>query len=135
MNTVIFDRILNDICDTLKNAKIDINVSTELKNDSYPCVIIDNVRNDNLSSSTCLYEKTDLIDICIDIYCNEQEIENTVYSGRSIARYISSLIDDVCVQKYRLKRNMKPTPNVDDNIYRITLHYVSKINPNRNTIF
>lgn len=135
MNTIIFDRIFNDICNVLKNETIDIDVSTELKNDSYPCVVIDDVRNDNLSSSTCLFEKTDLMDIRIDIYCNEQEIENTVYSGRSIARYILKLIDDVCTQKYRLKRNMKTTPNVDDNIYRITLHYVSKINPNRNTIF
>lgn len=135
MNTVIFDRIYLDICNALKNAKIDVDVSTELKNDSYPCVVIDNAINDNLSSSTCQFEKTDLLDICIDIYCNEQEIENVVYSGRSIAIHISKLIDDVCSQKYRLKRSMKSTPNVDDSIYRITLHYVSKINPNRNTIF
>ena len=130
----MFDKIYGELEKCLYSLEMDVEVNTELKGDSYPQVVVDEIRNDTDTRTTEGYEGTDVFAISVDIYCNEKEVENTIYSGRTVARYIMKHIDYICCAKYRLNRKMTVAPNVDDSIYRINLRYTGKISTRRNVI-
>lgn len=135
MISTVFDKIYADIEKCLEAFKIDINVYTELKGNDYPMVVVDEIRNDSFKKTTCRREGVDIVGISVDIYCKETEIENTVYSGRTLARDIMKYIDYICCNEYGLDRKMTAAPNVDDSIYRINLKYTSKISVSRGFIY
>lgn len=98
-------------------------------------VVITEDDNVNELISTNFNEFTDKILFTIDIYAEDKAMDNTTISNVNIARELASLVDDIMIRKYRMQRIFcKPTPNLDDSIYRLTIKYTKKVISNKNIL-
>lgn len=104
------------------------------QSDKFPLITI--LEDDNINSliSTDFKDKTDEITITINIYAEDKVFGNKTISNVNIVKELLILVDRVC-NKYKMRRTQcKPTPNLDENIYRITTKYTKKIISNKNIL-
>lgn len=111
-------------------------IKTTPTGDIYPLVVVDDADNPNVARTTDGIDSISLVGIEINIYAKEKTVGTKKMSGRSIAIELRGLIDEVCTDMYGMKRIMcKPTPNIDNAIYRITMRYNAKQNDNRSFFY
>ena len=71
----------------------------------------------------------------INIYTNDKVANNVVISRVKIADELTDLVDKVMSGYYQLERTMcQPTPNLDDNVYRVTIRYTAMLLENRDRL-
>lgn len=103
------------------------------QSDKFPLVTIIENDNKNEIADTLFKETTDKIFLTVDVYAQDKPYGNSVVSNVNIVRELSALIDDVIGKKYKMLRtSCKPTPNLDNSIYRVTMKYTKKIITNKN---
>lgn len=132
---ILFDNIKNGLDSFLsKNSKYAPLLTTVPSDGTFPNVVIekiddrehacDNTRNSVFS--TCSIE--------LNIYAVSTTFENKRISARSVAVELEDLIRQYLGEKMGLRRTYdKPTPNVDQSVYRITMRFQVKINDKRNS--
>lgn len=110
-------------------------VSKSLKqSDKFPLITVLEFENINSLLSTEYKESVDEITVEINIYATDLNHGNMVVSNSNVAKELLVLIDNVC-RKYRMRRTQcRQTPNLDENIYRITTKYTKKIISNKNIL-
>jgi hypothetical protein len=105
------------------------------ESDKFPLITITEDDNVNELIDTRHIETTDKIYISVNIYAQDKAVGNTTVSNVNIARELAELVDRVLGKAYRMERtSCKPTPNLDDSIYRITMKYTKKIITNKNIL-
>lgn len=138
MNVNLINQIYNDLKTYLKeNSRYDPRVTRKAlkQSDKFPLITITTGDNKNILRDTTGIDSTDRIDIDINIYAEDQVFNNEKISNVNIVAELSYLIDEVVGKKYRILRTYcKPTPNLDDNIYRVTMKYYKKIITNKNLL-
>ena len=108
----------------LVNSEYDPEISTTPDGDVYPKVIVEELENSALKKDNMNIVSLSLVGIKIDIYAMPMKKGTKMLAGRTIARELCDLCSVVCEDMYGLKRTTcKPTPNIDDKIYRLTMIY------------
>jgi hypothetical protein len=103
--------------------------------DKFPLISVTCEDNKNVIVSTDFNDRTDQITLTINVYAEDMNIGNKVYSSAYIASELIKLVDEVCSRKYKLLRtSCRQTPNLDETIYRITARYTKKIISNKNLL-
>lgn len=138
MNTNMVNQLCKDVSKYVK-ANTDYEVTIVQKSlkqsNKFPLISITEEDNSNVIVSTDFRDKTDLINISVNIYAQDMVLGNTTISNVNIVKELMSLVDDVLSRKYRLMRtSCRPTPNLDNTIYRITARYTKKILSNKNLL-
>lgn len=110
-------------------------VAKSLKlSDKFPLITVLEFENINSLMSTEFRESVDEITVEINIYATDLNHGNTIVSNSNVAKELLMLTDDVC-RKYKMRRTQcRQTPNLDENIYRITTKYTKKIISNKNIL-
>ena len=111
-------------------------VAKSLKqSDKFPLVVVTENNNSTSLASTDFKDNTDIINISVNIYAQDKAIGNEIIADVVIARELMKLVDDVVGVKYKMQRiDCRPTPNLDNSIYRITMNYSKKIMTKRNIL-
>ena len=138
MNVNLTDQIYRDIKKYVQeNSSFSPRVvQKSLKqSDKFPLITV--VRDDNKNAllDTQYRESIDQLLFNIDIYAQDKAVGNETISNVNIVNELISLVDYVMRRIYKMKReSCKPTPNLDDSIYRVTMKYTKKIIPNKNIL-
>ena len=102
------------------------------QSDKFPLVTVFEDDNANVLADTTFKDKTDKILISINIYAEDKAVGNKVISNANIAKELRDLVDEVMCGKFRMQRTAcRRTPNLDENIYRITMNYTRKVITNK----
>lgn len=102
------------------------------QSNKFPLVTVFEDDNANVLVDTKFKDKTDKILISINIYAEDKAVGNKVISNANIAKELRDLVDEVVSKKFRMQRTFcKRTPNLDENIYRITMNYTRKVIANK----
>lgn len=138
MNNNLINQLYKDVLEYV-NANTKYNVTVVQKSlkqsNKFPLISIIEEDNSNVIVSTDFRDKTDLINISINIYAQDMVLGNTTISNVNIVKELMSLVDDVLSRKYHLMRtSCRPTPNLDNTIYRITARYTKKMLSNKNLL-
>ena len=105
------------------------------ESDKFPLITITEDDNVNEIVDTRFRESTDKMYFSVNIYAQDKAVGNTTISNVNIARELASMVDEVMGKKYRMQRtSCKPTPNLDNTIYRITMKYTKKLIVNKNIL-
>jgi len=71
----------------------------------------------------------------VNIYAEDKAVGNKTISKAQICEELKALTDKVMSNYFQLDRTLcEPTPNLDTNVYRITMRYTAKIFENRNRL-
>ena len=71
----------------------------------------------------------------IEIFAIDKAAANKIISNITICNELKELVDKVMSSYFQLERTLcQPTPNVDKNIYRITMRYTANIWDNKNML-
>lgn len=140
MNTDLTDNIYKDLKSFLtENSQYSPRVVTDAEKQTkkFPLVVLTE-ENNAFSTGTLKYHIRDIIDSIyweINIYATNKILNNTTIPRKTICNELKSLIDDIMSKKYRLTRlSCRPTPNLDDTIYRITMRYTGDLFINKNRL-
>ena len=105
------------------------------QSDKFPLVVVTEGNNSTTLASTDFKDNTDTINISVNIYAQDRAVGNEMIADVVIARELMKLVDDVVGGKYKMARmDCRPTPNLDNSIYRITMTYSKKIMTKRNIL-
>ena len=135
MNIDVYTLIYKEIRKYLKdNLDYEVVVTKLSKQeaDRFPLVVV--TEEDNaLRSSTLNREETfSRLYYEINIFTRDKVIDGATRYAIDLAREISVNIDKVLNKKYHMNRTAcRPTPNLDNSIYRITMRYTVDFNDNR----
>lgn len=120
----VYDVIKLQLEEVLKDYEIIVLKKSKQEEDRFPLVVV--TEEDNfISSSTLNNEETNSkLYYEINIYARDKIVNGDLMYDMEIARKIASEIDAVLNLKYKFNRiSCRPTPNLDDSIYRITMRY------------
>jgi hypothetical protein len=136
MNIDVYTRLYTELKESLKQNLSDYGVEitklSKKQSDRFPLVVF--TEEDNVLDSSTLRreETTSKLYYEINIYARDKVINEEKCYAIDIARQISAEVDKVLNKKYRMDRLFcRPTPNLDDSIYRITMRYSVGLNDNR----
>lgn len=106
------------------------------QSDKFPLVVITEEDNSYFSGTTRFEETRSKVDYEINIYTRDVAIDGKKISKLEVAKELKELVDNVmnCNLKMR-RRSCRPTPNLDKDIYRITMRYSATVNDNTGKIF
>lgn len=102
--------------------------------DKFPLVVLTEVNNVPNWQTLKAQKRETVADIYyeVNIYATDKIAGNTTISRVQICEELQSLTDKVMSNYFQLERTLcQPTPNLDTNIYRITLRYTAKLYENR----
>lgn len=103
----------------------------------FPRVVLTE-ENNIFKEGTLKYKAREVIDTIyweINIYATDVNKGNRIVSNAEVCDELKSLIDNIMSKRYGLTRlSCRPTPNLDETIYRITMRYSGDIHTNRNRI-
>jgi hypothetical protein len=138
VNIDLLNQVYKDV-KTYVNEKSQYSPRVTQKNlrqsDKFPLITITEDDNANELASMKFIDTTDKLFFTVNIYAQDKAYGNVTYSNVGIARELATLVDDIMGQKYKMKRmSCKPTPNLDDSIYRLTMKYSKKIITNKNIL-
>lgn len=138
INHVLADKIYSDIKKYLQsNSRFSpIVINSNNGKSVFPKVVISETRNNLKSRDMQGFESHSSIGIEINIFAEQKTIDSKVFSGKTIARELSSLCDHVCDVAYGMKRTgFDETPNIDSRVFRLTLNYSATQNDMRSVFF
>ena len=137
MNSFCYDKVFKTLKEYVpQNSEYSPDVNKTNEGDIFPKVVVEENDNRLLSRDNMRVTSISSVDIVIDIYARSKTVGTTTYSRRAIAIEIRNLCDEVCSDIYGMKRTLcKPTPNVDSDIYRITMHFIANQNDMRNYLY
>ena len=135
INTEAYDIVFKALKDYI-NSKISYDAYiTKMpiqSTDKFPQVVITEEQNEYNLGTTRMEETISSLSYEINIYTQDKVIDNTKKSRVEIARELMKLVDTVMNQHYGMRRiTCRPTPNIDYNIYRITMRYAVNFNDNK----
>lgn len=139
INLDIYDKIFNILKDfvTSESQYNPIVTKMELRqSDKFPLVVITEEDNAYLTGTTRFEETRSRAEYEINIYAVDTKVEDKIVSKQEVARELMGLVDNVmnCNLKM-MRRSCRPTPNLDKNIYRITIRYRANINDNTGKLY
>lgn len=139
INLEIYNKIFNILKQFLESeSKYNpIVTKQELRQSNrFPLVVITEEDNAYLIGTTKFEETKSRVEYEINVYTTDKNIGNKMISRQEIARELVGLIDNVMGYNLRMiRRSCRPTPNLDKNIYRITLRYRGNINDNTGKLY
>ena len=106
------------------------------QSDKFPLVVITEEDNAYLVGTTRFEETRSRVDYEINIYTTDMAIDGKKVSKLEVAKELKELVDNVmnCNLKMR-RRSCRPTPNLDKDVYRITMRYTATVNDNTGKLF
>lgn len=138
MNFRLLNRVYADLKEYIeKNSRYSTRVlKKSLKQtDNFPLIIITQDDNSNELITTDFKESIDKIYFSINIYAQDISYNNITVSNVNVAEELACLVNQIMQKQYKMKRtSCKPTPNLDDTIYRITMKYTKKIIENKSIL-
>jgi len=138
MNVNFINQIYKDLKEhTIKNSRYSPRVTRKAlkQSDKFPLITVTINNNRNILKDTTGIESTDRLDIDINIYAEDMAIGNEKISNVNIVAELGYLVDEILGRKYRMRRtSCKPTPNLDETIYRETMKYSKKMITNKNLL-
>ena len=138
MNVDLIDQIIDDVKKyiKLKSEYSPRVVKKSLKqNDKFPLITITQEDNSNILASTEFKETIDKLTISVNVYAEDMAVGNKTISNVNIVEELVKLTDDVIRNRYKMLRtSCRPTPNLDNTIYRMTAMYTRKIISNKNIL-
>lgn len=134
INNDIYNEIYNTLHVFIKNNTnfpVDIKQSS-LDKISKNLVVFTEENNIENSSTTRKEETTSKLSFELNIYSPiDRVINKELISKVEQARQLRLLVDYVMNSHYKLNRIFcQPTPNIDNNVYRITMRYTGLLNDN-----
>lgn len=139
INLEIYEKVFN-ILKTFLQAESKYNpivTKQELRqSDRFPLVVFTEEDNAYLTGTTRFEETISRAEYEINIFTTDKNIDETIVSRQEIARELVGLVDNVMGYNLKMiRRSCRPTPNLDKNIYRITLRYRTNINDNTGKLY
>ena len=139
MNVDLTNNIYNDLKVYAQNSEYKPTVVKKALRESKKFPLITIVEENNVfKSGTTNYKKQERIDSIyweVNIYATDIKSSKKTISNAEICDNLKVLVDNVMSRKYRLTRlSCRPTPNLDDTIYRVTMRYTCDLLTNRNKI-
>lgn len=138
MSIDVYDNIYKALKEDINN-KFDYEVYvTKLPlqaTDKFPQIAFTEEDNSLNFGTTKLEETVSRLSYEVNIYTQDKNINGNMVSRVEIARNLMQEIDFVLSNKYKMRRiSCRPTPNIDVNIYRITMRYQMNFFDNRKII-
>ena len=79
------------------------------------------------------FEQTDILTFEINIYAQSEKVDGSIKTEVEIAEEIMYLVNELFGVKIGMRRTLcEPAPNLDRDIYRITMRYTCEYNKRRN---
>lgn len=112
--------------------------------DKFPLVVFTEEDNSYLTGTTRFEETKSRLNYEVNIYATDKVVNETVnetviskvVAKKEIARELSGLVDNVLGYNLKMiRRSCRPTPNLDKNIYRITMRYRVNLNDNTGKLY
>ena len=139
INLEIYDKIFNILKKFLADESQynPIVSKQELRqSDKFPLVVITEEDNSYLTGTTRFEETKSRLEYEINVYATDKNVNGNMVAKQEIARELVGLIDNVMSYNLRMtRRSCRPTPNLDKNIYRITIRYRGNINDNTGKLY
>lgn len=108
------------------------------ESDKFPLVTleeIDNVQTGG-TTKTRIRELTSKIEFEINIYAIDKSSGSKIIAAPEISNELKALVDKVMTNYFQFTRTVcKPTPNLDDTIYRVTMRYEVGILESKNILY
>ena len=106
------------------------------QSDKFPLVVFTEEDNAYLIGTTRFEETKSRLDYEVNIYATDKKVGNSIVSRQVIARELEGLVDNVLGYNLKMvRRSSRPTPNLDKNVYRITMRYRTNINDNTGKLY
>ena len=103
------------------------------KGDKFPRVVVEMISNDVLSRDIGMHNVFSSVGIEINIYAKNMTSGKVKYADMQVAEKIADDISFVCEDLFEMKRTLySPTPNIDTDVYRLTLRYSALQDDKRN---
>lgn len=133
INRTMYERVFLDIKKYLSiESEFKPVVTKQPKGNKFPKVIIELISNTNTAKDANGFYSHSLVGIEINVYAKPTK----ELSEMQVAEMIADECSFVCEDIYGMKRTLySPTPNVDEDVYRLTLRYTAKQNDKRNIFF
>ena len=139
INLEVYDKIFKILKDYLvAESKYNPIVSKQelRQSDKFPLVVVTEEDNAYLTGTTRFEETRSRTEYEINVYTTDTKVDNQIVAKQEIARELVGLIDNVMGYNLKMiRRSCRPTPNLDKNIYRITIRYRTNINDNTGKIY
>lgn len=104
--------------------------------DKFPLVVITEENNAYNLATTRFEETRSRANYEVNIFTTDIVKNNVKISKHEIAKELKYLVENVMGYNLRMKRtSCRPTPNMDDNILRVTMRYSAKINDNTGKLY
>lgn len=123
----VYDSVFKELKDNIKNS-FDYKVYTTKMpiqaSDKFPQVVLTEEDNALSLGTTRLEETMSRLSYEINIYTQDKNINGKMISRVEIARNLMKIVDITMANSFKMRRIFcRPTPNIDVNIYRITMRY------------
>lgn len=134
------NRLYEEIKDNLKsylqeNSKYAPTVMSFPLGTKLPRVIIEEMSDNNIGRDMGNRNNYTSFEYEINIYAEPLNIDNKTISSRTVAKEIQSWVREFMEVKLPFEKTFNsPTPNIDENVYRITLRYMIKLDETRNLL-
>ena len=139
INLEIYDKIFNILKKFLADESQynPIVSKQELRQtDKFPLVVITEEDNSYLTGTTRFEETKSRLEYEINVYATDKNVNGNIVAKQEIARELVGLIDNVMSYNLRMtRRSCRPTPNLDNSIYRITIRYRANLNDNTGKLY
>ena len=137
MSRVLFDKVRNGLDTFLKaNCCFDVWVLNQPSGNHFPNIVLTEIDNSMRGRTGQNLETISSIVYELNIYAQEERIDNTTIDNLSVAYEIADSVQMYFEKVLFLERAMKrPTPNIDERIYRITMRYEGILNDNRQSFY
>lgn len=100
--------------------------------DNFPLVTIEEMENNTRNATFGGNESVSSLVYEINVYAIDKKYDTDIVSNINICRYLVQKIDYVLSECYHMRRiQVRPTPNIDTTIYRITMRYEINLFDNR----
>lgn len=125
----LFDKVYDDLKSYLETkSKYKPKVLTMPKGSSFPRVVVTKSDDRELERTTFGIDRKDYMVFEIDIYAKSMNGDSELTVASEIEEKVKILMGDI----YGFKRIFnQPTPNVDTNVYRITMRFETNANSKR----
>lgn len=132
---ILFDNIKNGLDDfLLEKSKYAPLLTTVPSDGTFPNVVIEKIDDREQACDNTRNSVFSAWSLELNIYAISTTYENKKISARSVAVELEELISYYMGEKMGFQRTYdKPSPNVDQSVYRITIRFQMKINNKRNS--
>lgn len=133
MNLQVYDEIYGELKKYVKlHSKYSPVILKRPSGNKLPKVVFEEIRNDAL----CVGDPHSQLGFEINIYAGTIEFEGELLDSMEVVRELQGIVASFMEDTMMFKRGLvRPTPNIDSNIYRITMQYETTISDLRCRFF